>query len=214
MIDLKDATVEGFRAFCQELQAVRSTVTHDFLIGLEFADVGRLPESFLEYPEYVSNCFSISSDDGVAHGSMAVEGIHRFGQKIRASGKPGVVNHAFRSLACKARDAALAGEALANESLICRDDIHRVCDATMEAGVFLELNTGTIRMIEDSQEALDFFVYVLRLIEEFGPDMSVGSDSHQPTPPLTDGIRYVLAEKAISDTRFEVLIERMSGLRA
>lgn len=211
-ISVKEQSESGLRDFCQELQAFRAAGAHDFLIGLEFANVGLLPESFLEHPEYVSNCFGIPADGGAERGRLAAEGIRRFGDKIRASGKPGIVNHAFRSLVRRAWDAAKAGEPVANESVIAPDDIRRVCDATMEAGVFLEFNTGTIRMFEDSQEALDFMVYLFSLVEELGPNMSVGSDSHQPTPPLSHGIRYVLEQAPLSDARFAVLVERLKGL--
>ncbi len=210
-IDVGDRSEAGLRAFCQELRAVRATGAHDFFIGLEFADADRLPESFLAHPEYVSNCFGISTADGVARGRRAAEDIRRLGRKIRSSGKPGILNHAFRPLVLKAREAAMAGTPVAHELLICADDVHRVCDAVMEEGLFLEFNTGTIRLVEDCRGALDFFIYVLRLVEERGPNMSVGSDSHQPTPPLTDGIRYVVENAALGDARFVALTERMLG---
>ncbi len=149
--------------------------------GLEIGNIDNTPDEFLEPPDYLSHCFGrVDNEEGDTWAERAAARIRRFGRKVGPTGKPGIINHPFRYRLGDFQERLRAGESPPPHDFIDADGIRRLADAAGECGLYLEVNTRTIRGARNEPPALDLLAWCVARLVESGADLSFGSDFHKP----------------------------------
>jgi len=202
----------GLRLLYADIDAVARRTDMRIVKGLELGAISEVPDSVLELPDFLANCFgNVEIENGTTFGERATSRIRRFGQRIRHTGKPGIINHPFRDRIHDYHGLVSAAMAPSPESFITADDIARVTDACREFSLFIEINLGTIGTMTVSDPCLDLAAYVIGSLAESGADLSIGSDSHQPpAPTFPDAVVRVVRESGLSSEHVDRAVDRFA----
>jgi len=207
--------IEGLKSFYDDIESLKRSSDLNIVAGMELGDIEGTPEAFFEFPQYLSHCFGVSSEEsGESFGQKAAGRIRRFGEKVRHAGKPGIINHPFRSRIGHYKELVEAGQAPSPEAFITADDIARMVDALAEYGLFLEVNLGTFAGMEECEPAVGLGVHAMQLVVEANAHLSIGSDSHQPPPPtFSPAVTRLIRESGLREWHFGRIVDELRGPR-
>jgi len=204
----------GLRAFYADLDSIAGSAEPRFLKGLEVKGIRLTPDAFFEFPDYLANCVdALEREQGTTFAERLASRIRRFGEKIRHTGKPGIIHHPFRPLVAPYKELVASGAAPPPEAFLPAADLARIIDAAGEYGLFIEVNLSTLAAAEESERLLGLFVYLVRSLVEAKVDLSFGSDSHEPPQPtIAPGALRVLRESGLGPERLDRVV-RVLGAR-
>lgn len=208
-LKLYDDSIDGLKALYRDLDKLRQGQEMLIALGLELREPGRVPEAFLELPEYFCNCFHLpplSTRD--TPGMRAAELIELFARKIAPARRPGIINHPFRDRLLEFSTLATSGSTPTSEEFLPRDEVARLVDAAGEHGLFVEINLTDL--CYHAPCCYEFCLYATRLLVKLKAKLSIGSDSHRP-PPLTvpNEVQRMLEDAGVEVAHFQPVVDAM-----
>jgi histidinol phosphatase-like PHP family hydrolase len=209
-----EANLSGLRALYRDIDAQPRPAGLRILKGLEFNNTVATPDEFLLEPQYVCFCFGdVAGEPGATFGERAAARIRQVGEKVRRSGKSGIINHPFRNRSWMYRDALAAGAPARLEDWVSRDDVARMVEAAKEWGLALEINQSDL-VYHDKPELrpiLELFIHAARLMVECGADLSIGSDSHSPPVAFSPAVLETIATAGVTDQHLSHILGRLAA---
>lgn len=205
--------LDGLRALYRDLDALARPEGLRILKGLEVKDADATPAEYLALPDYLCFCFGeVHDPPGEPFGKRAAAMIRKVGKAFAPSGKPGIVNHAFRNRAWAYRDLLAKGGAPPPEAFITADDIARMVEAAKEGALAIEVNLSDLGSYAKPEQRpmLDLLLHATTQLVRCGADLSIGSDSHSPpAPALSPAVIEVIEKAGVNENHLRHILGRI-----